>query len=269
MSKSKRNSSLSGGCLTLFGLPFLIPGLVSAFICFNGYRNWLAVQSWVETPCWIETAELKTSHNDGTTYRSSAVSIHGGSDNVGDFQQDAYRELAQYAESLPDERKNLRANPRKVNPFRCYVNPREPGQAVIYRILRWPLQAFLSIFAMIFTPVGACLVFGGLWGKRILRAEEQLSPPTDFTRDFPISKIPFSFAVPIGAYESSLAGDTEYQRKVMLKVPGTAVNACFEVLVFHSDASRAVAAASPQVITGLYARAIARSARGERGSSEI
>ena len=116
MDKPSRLNSLSGGCLSLFGLPFLIAGLVLTVIYFNGYRKWLATQNWVETPCWIETATLETSHDDsttykatatyrydyqGTTYRSSNVSIYSGSDNVGDFQQNAYRELARIRSRYP------------------------------------------------------------------------------------------------------------------------------------------------------------------------
>jgi hypothetical protein len=413
MKKPSRSRAWSGGCLSLFGLPFLIGGLVLTFLFFNGYRKWLETQSWVETPCWIETAKLEVKRNDGTTYKATAtyrydyqgktfrgdrVSIYGGSDNVGDFQQEAYRELAQYAESLPDERNQRNVNQGNVAPFRCYVNPSAPEQAVIYRTLRWQLQAFMAIFALTFPAIGAGLVFGGFWASRELKDEEarkaefpdqpwkwkkiwaenwipeqsgpwqqaihaytlwsaaiivplilstamtgaftrepyswllfiplglwllparkswqairkkqairsvrlqldkpyiepgsllsgeilfgrevsmperaniqlvcekkvthessdgsstsreivwssdkEASPPHGFIRDFPVSRLPVSFAIPIRAKESSQAGDTEYLWKVTLDVPGTVINAVFEVPVFHSEASRTLAAAS-------------------------
>ena len=413
MGPTRRATVMSGGCLSLFGLPFFIAGLVLSFIYFNGYRKWLIVQNWVETPCWIETAELQVSRGEETTYkatatyrydyqgithRSSDVSIYSGSDNIGDFQQEAYRELARYAESLPAKRNQLQVDRVARAPFRCYVNPRDPRQAVIYRGLRWPLQAFMSIFALTFPAIGFGLVVGGLvatqaakedkqrqdrfpdqpwkWRKawssdkipdstriwqrpidiytvwsaltiaplivatamsgafqrdwyawllvilialwlvpasislrgirkrlaigrayfqsdepyvapgnvlsgmihfqrewamperasvqlvcekkvtvetsdgrsksqqRIWSSPEQIVPASNFIRDFPVSQLPVVFAIPLRAQESKEEGDTEYQWKVLLNVPGTVVDGTFEIPVFHTEASRALAVAS-------------------------
>ena len=374
------------------GLGLLLGGLMITFFYFDGYRKWLGSQHWVETPCWIETVELSDDgetyqtkatyryNYQGTTYHSEVVSLYGGSDNIDTFHQDIYQELVEYAELLPDERPNSNPN-RNVPPFRCYVNPSKPDQAVIYRVLRWELQAFTAIFALTFVPIGAGLVFGGFWGtisaegewkmdwagdeirdhsrswqrmvdvyslwsaaiiapliiagafqqqwkswllwiyvglwlvpasvtwkglrkrasighaylrlekpfiepgnviagvihfdrkasipekarinllcekkvavqtsdgksmytKVVWRSQEQLSPPDDFVGDFPVAQLLFSFDVPLRAYESGQAGNTKYQWKVVFDVPGTMVKGAFEVPVFHTDASRALAAAS-------------------------
>jgi Protein of unknown function (DUF3592) len=193
MGTSTGESAYTGGCLSLFGLPFLIVGLFLSVLYFNGYQKWLTTQRWVETPCWIETAELETSQDDGTTYkakatyryeyqgntyRSSDVSLYSGSDNVGDFQQDAYFELAQYAESLPRERNDRNLNPDQRKPFRCFVNPSNPQQAVIYRVFRWQLQSLMSIFALSFPAIGSFLVLGGIW--TIQNAKEERKLKEDF-----------------------------------------------------------------------------------------
>lgn len=184
MSKpSKAPKELSSGCLSLFGLPFMIAGLFMTGFYFHGYLSWIEARSWQETPCWIEKAELETSSDSegGTTYKatsiyrytfegqnyhSTQVGLGGGSDNIGDFQQQAHRELAEHARQsqLPD------APPS----FRCFVNPDQPQEAVLYRHLRWEMQAFLAIFALTFPAVGTGLVVGGIIGNRWQRREKQL-----------------------------------------------------------------------------------------------
>lgn len=185
MAKNNTTKQLSGGCLALFGLPFLCAGLLLTGLYFHGYLKWWQARSWMETPCWIESAELK--HNDGSsratasyryefagrTYHGEKVSIHSGSDNIGDFQQDAYREISRHA---PKKSTTAEREPgtNGQKPFRCYMNPAKPQEAVLYRTLRWEMQAFMAIFALTFPAVGAGLVAGGLLGIRTMRREAAL-----------------------------------------------------------------------------------------------
>ena len=175
------NPVVGGGCLALFGLPFLGAGLFVTGLYFSGYVKWWSARSWQETPCWIESAELERGGGDGDTrkalatyryefggqtYQGDRVALSGGSDNIGDFQKETYRELSRHTgTSTAGERR----------PFRCYVNPRNPSESVLYRTLRWERQAFMAIFALTFPAVGAGLVFGGLWGTRVMRKEAALS----------------------------------------------------------------------------------------------
>lgn len=195
MFKRKKQNELSGGCLSLFGLPFLVAGIVISALYFNGYRKWLISQSWLETPCWIETTELITTRGQkstsykttatyrydfgGQTYRGDSVSLYFGSDNIGSFHQDAYRELSKYSETVPGKRNDPKGRPAmkrqtQPGPFRCYVNPYRPSESVIYRTLRWPLQAFMAIFALIFPAIGAGLVLGGVLSRKHSRKEHRL-----------------------------------------------------------------------------------------------
>jgi hypothetical protein len=189
MATPKSSKSLSGGCLALFGLPFLAAGLVMSGLYFHGYAKWWAARSWEEVPCWIESVELKrnpgsdsdthkalaTYHYEirGRVYHGDRVALHGGSDNIGDFQQQAYRELSRYTNVKPagagrDPQRDER------QPFRCYVNPENPAESVIYRTLRWQMQAFMAVFALTFPVVGAGLVVGSLVGIRTARRESAL-----------------------------------------------------------------------------------------------
>lgn len=161
---------LSGGCAALFGLPFIVAGLaIGWFLYFPGISTWWSSRGWDEVPCWIENAEMTTSRSRkggishkvearyryqyrGRTFHSEEVSLTGGSDNIGDFQQKAHAQI--------------RAFEGKDRPFRCYVNPAKPEQAVLFRDLRWGLLLLMSIFPMIFPLVGCLVSVGGLFTAR-------------------------------------------------------------------------------------------------------
>ncbi len=167
---------MAGGCLSLFGLPFLLAGLTLTMIYFSGFLDWWDARSWVEVPCQIDSAELKESrgsdsttysakatyHYDfnGRSYQSDRVGLDKGGDNVGDFQSRTHRELSSHRES--------------GQAFRCFVDPDEPENAVLYRGLRWEMQAFMAIFALTFPVVGAALVVGGIVGGRAEKREAVL-----------------------------------------------------------------------------------------------
>jgi hypothetical protein len=170
MKKRRSANQLSGGCLSLFGLPFLAAGIFMSWLYFSGFAKWWSARGWDEVPCRIVGAGLKANHDsDGTTYRATAdyrysyegrmyqgdqVSFHNGADNVGDFQQRAHRELSGYlADADADENARM---------FRCFVNPKDATESVLYRTLRWEMQAFLAIFALTFPAIGAGLVLGGM-----------------------------------------------------------------------------------------------------------
>ncbi|MES2476752.1 MAG: DUF3592 domain-containing protein [Verrucomicrobiota bacterium] len=173
--KDASKNQMAGGCLALFGLPFLLAGLALSVFYFSGYVKWWQARSWVEVPCVIDSTELKESRgDDSTTYRvqaayhyefqgrpyhSEQVTFGKGSDNVGDFQHTAHRELSHYQ----DGRR-----------FRCFVDPNHPENAVLYRGLRWEMQAFMAIFALTFPAVGAGLVVGGIMGGRVMKREAVL-----------------------------------------------------------------------------------------------
>jgi hypothetical protein len=170
-------NELAGGCLSLFGLPFLLAGLVMTVIYFSGFLTWWDARSWAEVPCQIDSAELEESHgSDSTTYRveatfhydfngrsyqSDQVSLGKGGDNVGDFHHRAHRELSSHLES--------------GRAFRCFVDPDAPENAVLYRRLRWEMQAFMAIFALTFPAVGVGLVVGGIIGGRATKRQAVLT----------------------------------------------------------------------------------------------
>ena len=170
---------MAGGCLSLFGLPFLLAGIFMSCLYFGSYIHWWRARSWEEIPCAIESTKLVESHGEkggvsyhataryryrfaGRNYEGDRVLFGSGADNVGSFQEDTHRELTSYANAKSD------------HPFRCYVNPDKPEESVLYRDFRWEMSAFLSIFTLTFPAVGAGLVIGGLLGIRRKKQEDAL-----------------------------------------------------------------------------------------------
>ncbi len=164
----------------LFALPFAAVGVAAA-----GWMAWALWHSaeahwWVETPAKILEARLVESDGeDGTTYRAEAtyeytfggrsyrstrVSFYGGSDNIGSFQQDVYRELSRYAPPPQAERGRVavEADPRAQDRpmFRCYVNPDNPQEAVLYRGVRIGMLLLQAVFALAFGGAGFGLIIG-------------------------------------------------------------------------------------------------------------
>lgn len=177
-SAARPAKQLGGGCLMLFGVPFLLAGLGIAFFWYlPTLGNWWSARNWEEVPCWIEHAELKSSRSSkgGTTYRTEAryryryagrtyfseeVGLMGGSDNIGTFQTQAHAELQAHA--------------ARKQPFRCYVNPHKPEQAVLYRDLRWGLLLLTSLFPTLFPLAGLATMGWGLAQTRDAKARRLL-----------------------------------------------------------------------------------------------
>lgn len=176
MNKVLTKSNRGLGCLILFALPFAVSGLFVGYLAGGNLWTWVEAQDWVETPARILATELETHQDsDSTTYEVTAryeyswrgqayigkrVGLSGGSDNIGSFHQDRHSELAHYLAS--------------GEPFRCYVNPEDPSEAILYREMRWGLFALMGVFSLLFTGAGVGMMSAGFWGKRKLTEQEQL-----------------------------------------------------------------------------------------------
>ncbi len=162
--------------LILFALPFAGTGTFVGYLAGSTLTTWMRAQSWDEVPATLLSANLVVnSGSDSTTYRveatyeynylgrtytSDVVSSSFGSDNIGSFHQDKYAELRRY----------LDAGER----FRCFVNPSDPSEAMLYREMRWGMFAFELIFALVFGGVGFGLMFAAVYGGRMVKEAEEL-----------------------------------------------------------------------------------------------
>jgi hypothetical protein len=154
------------GCLILFALPFAAGGILCLVGVGFDLWTWQSAQRWVETPAEILESELKTKHDDGVTYSVVAryrydfdgrtyegdrVVLHEGGDS-GDYNRDR-------ATALEGFRK---AGVKTV----CFVNPRDPEQAMLYRDLRRGLLGLKLLAAILFGGVGFGLIFAALYGSK-------------------------------------------------------------------------------------------------------
>lgn len=175
------------GCGVLFGLPFAAVGVgCLIYLVYMGY-NYQRVQSWVETPAMVQQAQVAENRDsdgdttyrldatfayeyDGRSYVSDWVGLQTGSDNIGSWHHDRYAELAPYYE--------------QGQPFRCFVNPEDPSEAILFRDLRIGFAAFLFCFALIFGSVGFTIMIGSLVGGSAQRAatrRESIHPTEPWT----------------------------------------------------------------------------------------
>ncbi len=154
--------------LVLFSLPFAAVGVGMGGWAFSGAVAHWKMQRWEETPAKIVRAKLESHSGSkgGSTYQATAeytyrfgdrqytghrVGISGGSDNIGSYQQDVHRQLSAHQVS--------------GRTFRCYVNPENPAEAILFRDLRWEVVAFQTVFGTMFGMVGfGLLTFGVLSG---------------------------------------------------------------------------------------------------------
>ena len=190
------SNAKSAGCLVLFSLPFAAVGVGIAIWLAISVLKSHAMQSWVEVPAEITRAELQShrSHKGGVTYEAVAdyryqfngqpfagnhVSLLSGSDNIGSFQHDAYAELKSHLD--------------RHQPFRCFVNPSNPADSILYRNLRWEMLTFLTAFACVFGAVGFALLTGAVITNRKMAQMTSAAPvgePWKARADWATGRIP-------------------------------------------------------------------------------
>jgi len=162
------------GCLIVFALPFAAAGLFVAGLAGKDAWSAARMSRWEEVPAQILEAELVTSRgSDSTTYKvkarysyryngrdykGSRVSLHGGSDNIGSFHQRTYRELKRHKDS--------------GLPFRCFVDPGNPYESVLFRKLRWGLLLLKTVFGLVFSGVGLGLMALGIVARKKTKDED-------------------------------------------------------------------------------------------------
>lgn len=165
----------------LFALPFLGVGLFMGGLTLRTVQRAQAVSRWMEVPATVLETDLQEQRgDDSTTYRvtaryryvvdgqayeSTQVSLHGGGDNIGTWQQDRYRELVQVLQA-PDA-------------VRCRVNPADPAEAILFPAVRAPLLFLYGAFGFIFGGVGLGLLVAAVrtWRNAVRRAAAPETAP--------------------------------------------------------------------------------------------
>lgn len=154
--------------LGLFGLPFAAVGIgIFGWVLLPVLLDWRAAQDWVAVEAELLSAELESHSSDGsTTWQATAryrydyaantwendrVGLHGGSDNVGDFQQ-----------QLGERLERALARGETVT---AWVNPAHPQEALLDRELRTGLLAMMGLFALLFGGAGLAMVGAAVFAR--------------------------------------------------------------------------------------------------------
>lgn len=165
--------------LILFGLPFFAVALFFLFRISVGFYDHLRMASWYQTQGMLLSAQLHSHTSDNNTsysataeyrysvngldYSGERVAIVGGSDNIGDFQE----QLGNRLELLY----------RNHQPVTVFYDPADPGDAILNRDIRWSMVGFQSVFIVAFGAFGIAMIYFGLRGKRSINSPESVEKP--------------------------------------------------------------------------------------------
>ena len=146
--------------MTIFALPFFSVGVWMLWSVGSTIVESYQMQSWVQVEARLSRGGYEShSGDDSTTYEAYAryayshsgqefvgerVSIAGGADNIGDYQQNIGRRLG-----------NSHARGESITVF---VNSQNPADSIIDRSIRWGMVGFKSIFLFVFGGVGLGLL---------------------------------------------------------------------------------------------------------------
>ena len=174
LNRSIGNSKGGGVALSLFSIPFAGVGVGMSVVIIWTLSVYIQQKSWKKVPAEITATTLVSHRSDkSTTYTveatynyeyngkeykdASKVSQYSSSDNISSFHQDLYSKLKQCCDGGES--------------YHCFVNPKKPSDAVLYRGLRIFQLAFFALFAVVFGGAGFGMMFAGIrmliYGKKV------------------------------------------------------------------------------------------------------
>lgn len=152
--------------MMIFALPFIGVGVYVVGLAVRNYQSAQAMQAWEPVQAELLAHDLRVNRGDDSTtyqataryrytvdgrnYESTRVGIHGGSDNVGTWQQDRHADL-QRASAAGGR-------------ITAYVNPANPSDAVLFPEMRSGMMWFMGGFGGVFGAVGLGVFIGGFVG---------------------------------------------------------------------------------------------------------
>ena len=165
MSKSKNKTKrakfpIAYLLLGLFGLPFAVIGIVAGLsLFFLGYDE-IRMQSWAEIPCTILSAELKDeTDTESRTVRVVASYRYRVNDQDYVGKRVTTTDFASSNIAFHSKIHALLAEHQKSGePYRCFVNPDQPEQSILYRDSHWQVIMLQTWMALMFTVIGVGLI---------------------------------------------------------------------------------------------------------------
>ncbi|UCH47616.1 MAG: DUF3592 domain-containing protein [Betaproteobacteria bacterium] len=141
----------------IFGLMFAGGGLFFlSQLALPMWQDWRAMRDWQPAYAMLRSVsgsenETKASYQyefDGVGYSGDRIYVSSFNDNIGPYHKNLLAKLRQHqrnGESVP-----------------VWVNPQDPGQAVIDRNMRWGLFALMSAFCSVFVLIGLLVAYAGI-----------------------------------------------------------------------------------------------------------
>ncbi len=206
ISEAQTKRQLPAGCLIVFGGIFVAIGLLAAYSAFIvPMRSYWSARNWQQCPCVILTAELEESRGDDSSTWSAAFTYEYRFDNrpyVG--KQD---NLFPFSGSRSGAQQRLDQLPVGTETM-CWVNPRQPQQALLDRSLHWVAALVSVMLAVIACGLGGVVGYLG-WRQHASKRKRDTAILTDvkstssiFDRDLPASLIQ-SNSLETGSTQSS------------------------------------------------------------------
>lgn len=156
---ARRDSRNRGAVYFLFGIFALVGGVLTYLFGVLPLVEVVSSRGWRETPCQIVSSEVRHhSDSDGTTYsvqvryryRLDGRELQGNRFSFVRGTSSGYESKAQMVAKYPPGLRTV-----------CYVNPKDPVQAVLVRSLRW--EMLIGLFPLLFFAIG---VGGLVWTAR-------------------------------------------------------------------------------------------------------
>ena len=146
----------------IFGLPFLAVGAWMTIAIGSAVSDAMFMSNWSAVPAKVlkggyerhaggnaDTYEAYVEYQyryEGLDYRGDRVGIMSGADNIGDYQQNVGRKLAN----------------AKGAQVTVYVNPDDPQQSIYDPELRWAMVGIKGIFLLVFGGMGLRLIVSAM-----------------------------------------------------------------------------------------------------------
>jgi hypothetical protein len=146
--------------MSIFALPFFGTGVWMLWSVSSVFIDAFQMQDWVQVDAQLLSGGYTSHRGDdsytyeayarytydiqGQTFVADRVGLSGGSDNIGDYQQEIGSNLSR-----------AHAGGESII---VYVDPNDPSQAIIDRGIRWGMVGFKSIFLFVFGGVGLGLL---------------------------------------------------------------------------------------------------------------
>lgn len=155
------------------GCIFLAISVGAGWLTKGTIKQAQEMRTWQATPGQVIACDLKVQrdsknhttyqvqascryHFKGVSYTTERVSLHRGFDNIGSYHQHTHALLKRHQQAQ--------------SPMTCWVNPKNPSEAILFRRPRLEKMVFAQLFVLVFGTIGALFLLNGigqLWHEKV------------------------------------------------------------------------------------------------------